>query len=250
MVNAGRRVVEGRPAPVPLVTDEAYGRMMVLPVAGDRPPDVCAEVRVPLMEPLVERAGPPVLDGPAKAAPVVEVSGPVAPWRGPDSRWRRRRERRAAAARLQAAQLAAARRAELHHMAGVLAQAASLVERGWVQDGWLRVSTGTGTRTITSRSLGLVDEQAVIGGCLVGAVVHGVGLSRVSSQLTRRSLDVVWQTLSGGPVRPGRACAPDVHRARVRDLTRWNDTPGRRPEEVSQLLRRASGHVREAAASC
>lgn len=131
-------------------------------------------------------------------------------------------------------------------MAGALAEAASLVDRGWVQDGWLQVGTGAGVRTITTRSLHLVDEQAVTGACLVGAVVQSVGLARISSQLTRRSLDVVWQTVFEVPVRPGRACSPEVHRSRVRDLTRWNDAASRRQADVAGALRRAEGHVLQA----
>ncbi len=128
-------------------------------------------------------------------------------------------------------------------MAGVLAEAASLVDRGWVQDGWLRVGSAAGARTITTRSLHLVDEQAVTGACLVGAVVQSVGLARISSQLTRRSLDVVWQTVFEVPVRPGRACSPEVHRSRVRDLTRWNDAAGRDRADGAGVLRRAHDHV-------
>ena len=170
------------------------------------------------------------------------------------SRWSLRRERRAAARRLHEADLAAARRAELHHMLVVLREAGAMVERGWVQGAWLRVGGTDGrTRTVTSGALDLVDPRVVTGACLVGAVVQ-VGGGRAAgsplrAQLVRRTLDAVWQTLCAHEVRPGRACAPAVLRARVRDLTRWNDTGGRTAGEVRALLVRTEDRVRAAAAA-
>ncbi len=210
------------------------------------PPSVPVEADEAHRAPLdVERA-PGQPGTPHALAPPAPPRPPRPPW--PPWRQRRgeRRARRQALADLRSAELAAARRAELHHMADVLAAAAALVERGWVRGAWLRVGTGEDARTVSSGSLTVVTDDDVTGACLVGAVVHGAGLSRVSSQLTGRSLDVVWQSVSGVPVRPGRACAPEVHRARVRDLTRWNDAGSRRRDEVVGALRTAEGHVRGA----
>ena len=192
------------------------------------------------------------LTTPARVRAPLLAPAPVAPaLRDRRSPWR---ERRATARRLHEADLRAARRAELHHMAVVLAEAGALVERGWVQGAWLRVAGTDGrTRTVSSGALDLVDPRVVTGACLVGAVVQAGGdLSSgapAPAQLVRRTLDAVWQTLCAHEVRPGRACAPAVLRARVRDLTRWNDTGGRTAGEVRALLGAAEDRVRTAVAT-
>ena len=188
-------------------------------------------------------------------APPARQAGLAAP-APPPSWWTAVRSRRAAAARLRRADLASAHRAELHRLQAALADARALVEHGWVQGAWLRVGTADGgVRTVPSAALHLADPGVVTGACLVGAVVRGGSatgperraLSPLSAQLVRRALDATWQTLYAHEVRPGRACAPAVLRARVRELTRWNDAPGRTAGEVAALLARAEGRVRAAA---
>ena len=46
-----------------------------------------------------------------------------------------------------------------------------------------------------------------------------------------------------GPGVAGRAAAPAVRAARVRDLTRWNDRPGRTRDEVLALIDLASSRA-------
>jgi hypothetical protein len=129
------------------------------------------------------------------------------------------RERR----RLVEADQRAARLAELHHIAALLADAAVTVRRGWVQSTWY-----------------VVDRQrgALEGACLVGAIVHaGGGPAAAHSQLVQRTLDLTWHTLFQGQDRPMPWCpAPSVRQACVRDLTRWNDQPGRTVAQVLALL--------------
>lgn len=199
---------------------------------------------------------PPTTPLLAPSAPAVHQTGPTAPAQ-PPSWWGARRGRRATEARLRRADLASAHRAELHRLQAALADARALVEHGWVQGAWLQVGTADGgSRTVPSATLHLADPRLVTGVCLVGAVVRSgsaagpdrPALSPMAAQLVRRTLDATWQTLRAHEVRPGRACAPAVLRARVRELTRWNDAPGRTAGEVSALLARAEDRVRAAAA--
>ena len=137
------------------------------------------------------------------------------------------------------------RRAELHLMATALHEARVLVDAGWVQHGWFRVAGPGGCRvTVPASSAHLVQPQEVIGACLVGAVVHAAG--GVGTQLGRRSIDVVWQTLHGYDEGVGRAVAPARRTLQVQDLTRWNDTAHRRAEQVAALLDAANARTRAA----
>jgi hypothetical protein len=54
-----------------------------------------------------------------------------------------------------------------------------------------------------------------------------------------------WQETRGmvGPGVAGRAAAPAVRAARVRDLTGWNDQPGRTRDEVLALIDLASSRA-------
>lgn len=123
------------------------------------------------------------------------------------------RERR----RLSEADRRGARLAELHHIAALTADAAMAVQRGWSASSWYGPA-----------------GQA----CLVGAIVRAAGGPRtVRSQLVRRTIDLTWHTLRRDGVAPADYCpAPIILQARIRDLTRWNDTPGRTAAEVVALL--------------
>lgn len=72
----------------------------------------------------------------------------------------------------------------------------------------------------------------------MGAVVRaGGGLGAVRTQPVQRALDLLWHALRGEPDRPVRWCpAPPVRAQHVRELTRWNDAPGRTAAEVTALL--------------
>jgi hypothetical protein len=123
------------------------------------------------------------------------------------------RERR----RLTEADRRGARLAELHHIADLTGEAAMIVQRGWASSSWYGPA-----------------GQA----CLVAAVVRAAGGPRtVRSQLVRRTVDLVWHALRRDGAAPTEYCpAPIVLQTRIRDLTRWNDHPGRTAAEVVGLL--------------
>jgi hypothetical protein len=123
------------------------------------------------------------------------------------------RERR----RLTEADGRGARLAELHHIAALTADAAAIVRQGWASSFWYGPAGET---------------------CLVAAIVQaGGGPGAVRSQLVQRSIDLVWHALRrGGEAPDDYSVAPTIRMACVRDLTRWNDTPGRTAAEVVALL--------------
>ena len=105
------------------------------------------------------------------------------------------------------------RLAELDAARSLFGEAATMLQHGWVQGRW----------------------QGREGVCLVGSLqVHGRG-----RQLAARSLDLVWHALMDDARDLGWVPSPEVRLARVRDLTRWNDRPGRRVDEVVALVTRA-----------
>jgi hypothetical protein len=127
-------------------------------------------------------------------------------------------------------------------MAAVLRSAAELVGRGWVQDGWFTVATLRGERLLTAYDVRQAIEQPVTGACLVGSIVHSSG-APATSQLVQRTLDLTWHALRDDAERPSVLCpAPPVRAMRLRDLTHWNDRPGRSSDEVVDLLHR-TGHL-------
>ena len=91
---------------------------------------------------------------------------------------------------------------------------------------------------MTVYDLRLTKSRPVTGACLVGAVVQaGGGPPAARSQMVQRTLDLTWHALRDDPDRPVRwSPGPDVRMLQVRDLTRWNDTPGRTRDEVLDLL--------------
>ncbi len=119
--------------------------------------------------------------------------------------------------RLAEADRRGARLAELHQIAVLTGEAARTVERGWAPSFWY----------------GAAGEA-----CLVSAIVRAAGGPRtVRSQLVRRTIDLVWHALRRDGVPPAEYCpAPIILQARIRDLTHWNDTPGRTAAEVVELL--------------
>ena len=149
-----------------------------------------------------------------------------------------RQERRAERRRLARVDATSARLAELHAMGPLLERAADVVAAGWVQDAWFTVASGGGSRHVTAYDLRRARNHAVVGACLVGAVVQaGGGPASVKSQLVRRALDLTWHALHGNPEERVRWCpGPDARMLRVLDLTSWNDAPGRTREEVVGLL--------------
>jgi hypothetical protein len=149
---------------------------------------------------------------------------------------RRERRRRARQDRL------AARLAELYCIRALLADAATVVSAGWLQHHWFAVTDTQGKRsTVSAYNLHLTADRPVSDACLVGSIVQAAGgPSTVHSQLVQRTLDPTWHALYEDTQEPVRWCpAPPIRTAHVRDLTRWNDRPGRTAEQVVDFLRSA-----------
>jgi hypothetical protein len=155
---------------------------------------------------------------------------------GVRQRWRERRRERQ---RLARQDRLAAHLAELHRIRDLLGDARAVIASGWVQQGWFTYRDPQGhQRTINAGNLRSIGDRPITGACLVGAIVHaGGGLSAVRSQPVQRALDLTWHTLYGDDREPIRWCpAPPIRSAQVRDLTRWNDEPGRTSDDVVSLL--------------
>ena len=140
----------------------------------------------------------------------------------------------------------AARIAELDHMSAVLDRAADLVADGWVQHVWFACADQSGRRRLISAyNLHVLTGATVTGACLVGAIVHAAGGPKAAhTQLVQRTLDLTWHTLYRAGDEPVHWCpAPSMRAVQLRDLTRWNDDPGRTATDVTTLL----GATRDAA---
>ena len=132
--------------------------------------------------------------------------------------------------------------AALEEIRTQLEAAHALIEKGWVQDAWFAVRDRQGRlRPIGPFGFGLLRRGDVAGACLVGAVVHATWTHRpgVDATAAAPALDMLWGSLQEirGVTSPAPAAVSrDVRAARVRDLTRWNDRPGRSRDEVLELL--------------
>jgi hypothetical protein len=155
----------------------------------------------------------------------------------PPRRSDRRRERR----RLREQDRESARVAELVAIEGLLAEATRTIEHGWVQGGWFAYDEPGRRHVVTAYGLDRLDGHVLTGACLVGAVVlAGGGPTAAHSQPVQRTLDLLWHTLHDDAAAQARlGVAPTLRQVRVRDLTRWNDAPGREAGEVVTLLARA-----------
>lgn len=149
-----------------------------------------------------------------------------------------RADRRADRRRLARCDAVSARLAELHAIGAVLTDAAELVGHGWVQNAWFSVASLRGERLLSAYDVRHPVEHPVTGACLVGSIVHSSG-APATSQLVQRTLDLTWHALHDDSERPSVLCpAPPVRAMRLRDLTRWNDRPGRSQGEAVDLLHR------------
>jgi hypothetical protein len=137
-----------------------------------------------------------------------------------------------------------ARLRRLDEVCAVLAEARTLIEHGWLQDSWYAVRSDAGTAGPADMAVLRPPGAAEITkACLVGAVVHATRRRDPAADLVEAgpALDVLWDAWQesrglGGPGVAGRAAPREVRAARVRDLTRWNDRPGRTGDEVLGLL--------------
>jgi hypothetical protein len=135
-----------------------------------------------------------------------------------------------------------AARATLVRVREVLEDAAGIVDAGWLQEAWFGVRDATGREwAIGSAAAATVDAATVTRACLVGAIVLAAGGPATAQPArARRGIEAVWHALQDDPG-PVRWCpGPVVGGAHVRDLTLWNDRPGRTPDEVRALLARGS----------
>jgi hypothetical protein len=125
----------------------------------------------------------------------------------------------------------------------VLADARTIVERGWVQETWYAGCPDPGG-TAPAAAAAVRPPDEVRGACLVGAVVHAARQRQAGGDDVEAgpALDVLWEAwqdsrgLRSVTGLSGRAVSREVRAARVRDLTRWNDRPERTREEVLGLL--------------
>ncbi|MDN5919972.1 MAG: hypothetical protein L0I76_33550, partial [Pseudonocardia sp.] len=124
----------------------------------------------------------------------------------------------------------------------VLETARAVVDRGWLQHGWYE----TAPRSLWQKLFGPVPAPDMVeGACLVAAVAvagHAGGAFTDVDRDSGPSMDRLWDALQeqrGRSVDDPGAVAPIVRRARMRELVRWNDAPGRTRDEVVGLLDRA-----------
>jgi hypothetical protein len=126
----------------------------------------------------------------------------------------------------------------------VLERARDLVAQGWVQDAFYVVRGRHGEhRPVSPFGLLLLTRSDVIGACLVGAIAHASGTvdrrdRRVQAAI---AVDTLHRTLAEqtGSSALADAVHPAVRAARVRELARWNDEPGRTRQDVLGLMDRA-----------
>lgn len=121
----------------------------------------------------------------------------------------------------------------------LLERARALVAAGWVQDSFYVVRGRTGeTRPVSPFGLLLLSRADVVGACLVGAVAHASSTVDRSDRRGQAALavDTLWETLTDAT---GSDPHPGARAARVRELARWNDEPGRSRDDVLGLLDRA-----------
>jgi hypothetical protein len=159
----------------------------------------------------------------------------------------RRRARKRKRRELRARDRRSARLAELHHIDALLADAGAVIDRGWIQHGWFAYDDVSGVRhTVAAYTVRTGNLESVAATCLVGAIVHAAGgPSTARSQLVQRTLDLTWHTLYRRDDEGIRWSSPPSERAgHVQDLARWNDRPGRQPQDVSALLDRARRRAR------
>lgn len=138
----------------------------------------------------------------------------------------------------------------LDDVRAVLERARDTLATGWVQDRWYVIATRPSTGPAGLFRLTTIGPRDVTGACLVGAVALAVQQRDARSDLLTAigpALDYVWDALQetrglGEPGVAGRAAPPDVRIARIRDVVRWNDRPGRTRDEVLAVLDVAVSH--------
>jgi hypothetical protein len=123
----------------------------------------------------------------------------------------------------------------------VLVGARALIARGWLQGAWYVLEAPDGRRrfvgagSLTRRSFGEIVQS-----CLVGAVVESARWHTAEKGAAGPAIDRLWHELGelSGHRPPADPWPPTpvLRRREVGELTMWNDTPGRTPDEVLHLL--------------
>jgi hypothetical protein len=129
----------------------------------------------------------------------------------------------------------------------VLQHARAIVEAGWVQNRWTAAATPTASPATASVAAdGTADGS--VRACVVAAVALAVRARDPRADLavtTGPAIAHVWDVVHGDRRlrAAGRAAPHDVRIARMRELARWNDTPGRTRADVISVLDRAAAQV-------
>jgi hypothetical protein len=130
----------------------------------------------------------------------------------------------------------------------VLQHARAIVEAGWVQNRWT-VARPAAVAAPSRAAVGGGGGDAAAAACVVGAVALAVRARDARADLavtTGPALAHLWDAVHDHlPGRPagGRAAPHDVRIARMRELARWNDRPGRTRADVVAALDRAAARV-------
>ncbi|MEP6815847.1 MAG: hypothetical protein ABI873_09885 [Marmoricola sp.] len=154
---------------------------------------------------------------------------------------RSRGERRWARRELARHDRRSARLAELVTIRDALAHAVEIVDRGWLQNAFFSYRHADGQVHVSYVASGRASQSTVLSRCLVAAIRDAArSPARSDDQVAGRAVEATWHALYDNGRPPIQWCpAPDVRAAHVRDLTRWNDRPGRTSSEVATLLEAA-----------
>lgn len=149
------------------------------------------------------------------------------------------------------------RRPERHHgfrydrptdVLAVLQHARAIVEAGWVQNRWVATTHAVPVAP-RSAAAPVATADAVPSACLVAAVALAVRDRDPRADLaiaTGPALAAVWDAVQDDArLRPatGRAAPHEERVARMRELARWNDRPGRTRDDVVAVLDGAAARV-------
>jgi len=131
----------------------------------------------------------------------------------------------------------------------VLQHARAIVEAGWVQNRWVADRPAQPAPEPRPAAGPVATAVAVPSACLVAAVALAVRDRDPRADLavaTGPALAAVWDAVQDdGRLRPatGRAAPHEVRVARMRELARWNDRPGRTRDDVVAVLDGAAARV-------
>jgi hypothetical protein len=131
----------------------------------------------------------------------------------------------------------------------VLQHARAIVEAGWVQNRWVADRRAQPAPEPRPGAGPVATAVAVPSACLVAAVALAVRDRDPRADLavaTGPALAAVWDAVQDDArLRPatGRAAPHEVRVARMRELARWNDRPGRTRDDVVAVLDGAAARV-------